>query len=162
MPTPFHMSLNGEKQGLISQGCGDMKGREDTILCQALNHEVSIPRDPQTGLPTGKRKHSALTVTKVYDKSSPKLYQALCTGEQMRDVTLKFYRIDPAGTEQHYFTVKLDTAIVVSMRPWIANCLDPAKESFTHMEDVSFTYRKVIWTWVPDGVEFQDDWKEPK
>jgi type VI secretion system secreted protein Hcp len=139
-----------------------MKGREDTILCQALNHEVSIPRDPQTGLPTGKRLHSAFTITKVFDKSSPKLFQALCTGEQMKDVTFKFYRISAAGQEEHYYTVKLENAIIVSLRPWVANCLDPGKKELTDMEDVSFTYRKIIWTWVPDGVEAQDDWTVPK
>jgi type VI secretion system secreted protein Hcp len=30
------------------------------------------------------------------------------------------------------------------------------------MEDVSFTYSKIIWTWEVDGVEAQDEWKVPK
>jgi len=162
MPMPFHMSLTGKNQGNISDGCCDMQGRENTILCQALNHEVYIPRDPQTGLPTGKRVHNPLTVTKVFDKSSPKFYQALATGERMNDVTMKYYRINPSGSEEHYFTIKLEDAIVVSVKPWIPNTLDPARESFTHMEDVSFTYSKIIWTWEVDGVEAQDEWKTPK
>jgi len=139
-----------------------MEGRKDTILCQAFNHEVYIPRDPQTGLPTGKRVHNALIVTKVFDKGSPKLYQALATGERMSDVTMKYYRINPSGNEEHYFTIKLEDAIIVSIKPWIPNALDPARESFTHMEDVSFTYSKIIWTWEIDGVEAQDSWQVPK
>jgi len=139
-----------------------MEGRKDTILCQALNHEVYIPRDPQTGLPTGKRVHNALIVTKVFDKGSPKLYQALATGERMSDVTMKYYRINASGNEEHYFTIKLEDAIIVSIKPWIPNALDPARESFTHMEDVSFTYSKIIWTWEIDGVEAQDSWQVPK
>jgi len=162
MPMPFHMSLNGKTQGNISQGACEMAGREDTILCQALNHEVYIPRDPQSGLPTGKRMHQPLTITKVYDKTSPKLYQALCRGERMSDVSLKFYRVTPAGTEEHYFTIKLREAIIVSIKPWVPNTLDPNRESFTHMEDVSFTYRDIIWTWEPDGIEAQDSWTAPK
>ncbi len=162
MPMPFHMSLTGKTQGNISQGCCTMEGRKDTILCQALNHEVYIPRDPQTGLPTGKRVHNALIVTKVFDKGSPKLYQALATGERMSDVTMKYYRINPSGNEEHYFTIKLEDAIIVSIKPWIPNALDPARESFTHMEDVSFTYSKIIWTWEIDGVEAQDSWQVPK
>ncbi|OGP80590.1 MAG: type VI secretion protein [Deltaproteobacteria bacterium RBG_16_49_23] len=162
MPMPFHMSLTGKNQKEISKGCCTMTGREDTILCQALNHEVYIPRDPQTGLPTGKRVHNPLTVTKVFDKSSPKLYQALTTGERMDDVTLKYYRIDDTGKEEHYFTIKLEDAIVVSVKPWIPNALDSTREKFTHMEDVSFTYSKIIWTWEVDGVEAQDEWKTPK
>jgi type VI secretion system secreted protein Hcp len=30
------------------------------------------------------------------------------------------------------------------------------------MEEVSFTYRKVMWRWEPDGVESEDDWRAPK
>jgi len=162
MPMPFHMELTGKTQGNISEGCCDMEGRMDTILCQALNHEVYIPRDPQTGLSTGKRVHNPLTVTKVFDKSTPKIFQALTTGEHMTNVTLKYYRIDPGGKEQHYFTVKLEDAIIVSVKPWVPNALDQSRERFTHMEDVSFTYSKIIWTWEIDGVEAQDEWKVPK
>jgi type VI secretion system secreted protein Hcp len=162
MPMPFHMTLTGKTQGEIAKGCSTMTGREDTILCQALNHEVYIPRDPQTGLPTGKRVHNALTVTKVFDKASPLLYQALSTGERMSDVTMKLYRINPSGNEEHYFTIKLEDAIIVSIKPWIPNALDPTREKFTHMEDLSFTYTKIIWTWVIDGVEAQDSWQVPK
>jgi type VI secretion system secreted protein Hcp len=162
MPMPFHMSLTGKTQGQIAQGCCTMEGREDTILCQAMEHEVYIPRDPQTGLPTGKRVHNPLTVTKVFDKSSPKLYQALVTGERLSDVTLKYYRINPSGNEEHYFTIKLEDAIIVSIKPWIPNALDRTKESYTHMEDVSFTYSKIIWTWEIDGVQADDSWQRPK
>ena len=60
-----------------------MQGREDTILVQAVDHSIAIPRDTQTGLPTGKRVHHPMKITKMYDKSSPKLYQALVTGERL-------------------------------------------------------------------------------
>lgn len=162
MPMPFHMSITGTTQGNISEGACEMQGREDTILCQALEHEIAIPRDRQSGLPTGKRVHGPLTVTKVFDKSSPKLYSALVSGERLTDVTLKFYRINPSGTEEHYFTIKLTNAIIVSIRPWVPNCLDPSKESLMHMEDVSFTYQDIIWTWEIDGIEAQDSWLVPK
>jgi type VI secretion system secreted protein Hcp len=161
MPMPAHMELTGNNQGKID-GSVTQQGRENTILIEAMNHMVRIPRDPQTGLPTGKRIHEALTVTKVYDKSSPKLYQALCTGEHFSDVSIKWYRIDPTGQEEHYFTHKLIDAILVDIKPWMPNCLDPSTESFSHMEDLSFTYRKIIWTWEPDGVEAEDDWEVPK
>ena len=162
MPRPFHMAVTGTTQGNISQGCCDMIGREDTSLCQALDHEIYIPRDIQTGLPTGKRVHRALLITKAFDKSSPKLYQALCAGERMSEVVFKFYRIAPTGNEEHYFTIKLQDAIIVALKPWIPNCLDPSKEGFTDMEDLSFTYSHIFWTWEPDGVEAEDQWQVPK
>lgn len=162
MPMPFHMGITGQTQGNITEGCGEMQGRENEVLCQAFDHTVEIPRDRQTGLPTGKRVHGAVTITKVFDKSSPKIYQALVTGERLDDVTWKFWRINPTGNEEHYFTIKLGNAIIVSVKPWVPNCLDPAKESFTHMEDVSFTYQDITWTWEIDGIESQDSWLVPK
>jgi type VI secretion system secreted protein Hcp len=161
MPMPAHLTLEGESQGKID-GSSEMKGREKTILVEAMTHEINIPRDPQTGLATGKRVHGPLTITKVFDKSSPKLYQALVTGEHMKNVTIKWYRISPKGQEEHYFTHALTDAIIVSIRPWMANCLDPKTESFTHMEDLSFTYKKIKWTWVIDGIESEDSWAVPK
>jgi len=158
MPMPFYMSMTGTTQGNMTQGAGIQTGHEDEVLCQAQEHEVYIPRDPQSGQPTGQRVHKAITITKVFDKASPKLYQALVTGERMTDVTFKYFRISPAGAMEHYFTVKLDTAIIVSVRSWIPNCLDPAKETFTHMEDISFTYTKIGWTWEIDGIAAEDSW----
>jgi type VI secretion system secreted protein Hcp len=83
-------------------------------------------------------------------------------GERMSEVVIKWYRIDPTGSEEHYFTTRLEDAIIVSMRPNMPNCLDPAKESFSHMEDVAFTYKKIIWTWEADGIEADDSWEVPK
>ena len=161
MPMPAHLEVTGNNQGKIDGSC-DMQGRENTILVEGFDHEVYIPRDPQSGLPTGKRVHNAMKVVKTYDKSSPKLYQALCTGEQLSDVTLKWYRIDPTGSEEHYFTTKLEDAILVAIKPWMPNCLDPATESYTHMEELAFTYKKIMWTWEPDGIESEDSWLIPK
>ena len=160
MPMPFHMTVEVTTQGTIEGSC-DQQGREGTILCQAYDHQISIPRDPQTGLPVGKRVHHPLVVTKVFDKSSPKLAQALTSGERLT-VELKWYRIDPTGVEEHYYTIKLEDAIVVSIKGWTPNCLDPVKESFSHMEDVAHTYTKIIWTWVADGIESEDSWKVPR
>ncbi len=160
MPMPFHMTVEGQNQGTIEGSC-DQQGREGTVLCQALEHEIKIPRDPQSGLPVGKRVHNPLTITATMEKSTPALAQALTSGERLT-VELKFYRIDPTGVEEHYYTIKLEEAITVAMRSWIPNCLDPVKESFSHMVDLSFTYTKIIWTWVVDGIETEDSWLVPR
>lgn len=161
MPLPCHAVIEGEKQGKIDGSC-DMEGREKTVVVFGMNHDVHIPRDPQSGLPSGKRVHGPLTIVKEYDKSSPKLYQALCTGEHMKKVQLKFYRIDKTGTEAHYFTTNLEDAIVVSMKPFSPLTFLSENEPYRHMEEVAFTYKKVKWTWEPDGVEAEDSWSLPK
>jgi type VI secretion system secreted protein Hcp len=161
MPMPFHMSITGTTQGNISEGACDQTGRENTILCQALDHKISIPKDIQSGAPTGKRVHGALKVTKVFDKASPKLFQALARGERLTEVKLEFYRINPTGNEELYFTIVLEDAIIMAINLWIPNCLDPDQASFTHMEDLDFSYGKIIKTWVIDGIEAEDSWLVP-
>lgn len=161
MAMPAHLTLTGEKQGKIDGSC-ELQGRENTILVFSMNHDIHMPKDPHSGLPTGKRVHGPLTIVKEFDKSSPKMYQALCTGEHLKDVTIKWYRITKQGTEEHYFTTKLEDAIVVSIKPYMPNTLLGENEPYRHMEEVAFTYRKIKWTWEPNGIEAEDSWSVPK
>ena len=160
MPMTSHMEVTGKNQGKIDGSC-DMEGRENTILVYALDHKVYIPRDPQSGLPSGKRIHAPLTIDKEVDKSSPQLYQALCSGEQMSNVTIKQYRIDPTGSEEHYFTITLEDAIIVEMSPYNPIAFLAQNEPYRHMEKVSFTYSKIKWKHEVDSKESEDSWKIP-
>jgi len=155
------MSVTGKNQGKIEGSC-DIQGREGTIQVYAVDHTVEIPRDTHTGLPTGKRIHMPMCIEKEIDKSSPKLMQALASGEQLTEVVLDYYRISPKGTEEKYYTVKLQDAIIVSAESFFPETFIPANESYKHMEKISFTYGKIIWTWQPDGIEAEDSWKAPK
>ena len=94
MAMPSHLSLEGNTQGKIEGSC-EIEGREGTILVYALEHLINIPRDTHTGLPTGKRIHGALKITKEIDKSSPKLFQALTSGEQFSEVLLVDVHLQP-------------------------------------------------------------------
>lgn len=41
------------------------------------------------------------------------------------------------------------------------NCQDPSMAHFTHLEDVYFTYRKIVWTHEVSGTSGSDDWRSP-
>jgi type VI secretion system secreted protein Hcp len=161
MPMPCFLSITGKNQGKIEGSCA-IDGHAGTILVQAEISHVKIPRNPQTGLPAGKRVHEPFLITKEIDKASPKILQALTTGEQLTEVLLEYFRISSAGKEELYYTIKLENAIVVSLEKWFPNCLDKAKQSYGHMEDVSFSYEKVTWSFTPDGIEADDSWLAPK
>jgi type VI secretion system secreted protein Hcp len=161
MPMPCHLTLKGEKQGAIEGSC-EMQGREGTILVYELRHNVYMPRDPHSGLPTGKRVHEPFTIVKMIDKSSPKLFQALCTGEHMKNVTLMYYRISKHGTEEHYYTTILEDAIVTNFQPAMPTTLMSTNDPYGHMEVVSFTYKKIKHTWEQSGIEAEDCWTAPK
>lgn len=161
MAMPVHLTLTGERQGKIDGSC-NMKGREGTILAFAMAHTLVIPRSPTDGLATGKRVHQPLCLMKEFDKSSPKLYQALCTGEHLNEVILKWYRISKYGTEEHYFTHRLEDAIIVGIKPELPITLTPENDNARHMEQIAFTYKTIRWTWEADGIEAEDSWAIPR
>lgn len=161
MPMPCYLTVEGQQQGKID-GSTKVKGHEGKILVQAVEHLVEIPKSPQTGLPTGKRVHGPMTLTKEIDKSSPKLFQALTSGEQLKTVRFEYMRISPKGTEENYYSVALENAILTNIRSWTPNCLVSENQQIGHMEDISLTYEKITWTYEPDGIEAEDSWLAPK
>jgi type VI secretion system secreted protein Hcp len=135
MPIPCHLTMEGEKQGKIEGSC-EMEGREGSILGHGMMHEIKMPHRPTDGLPTGKRGHYPLTIIKEYDKSSPKLYQALCTGEQIKYVDIKWYRINKFGKEEYYFTHSLENASITGIRSFLPITFIPENECFPFMNKV--------------------------
>lgn len=133
--------------GLI-EGSVEIPGKEGTIETIGFEHEVYIPYDIETGQVQGSRRHKPLTIVKEFDKSSPLLYQALCNGQNLPRVELKWYRIYQAE-EEHYFTILIEEVIITSIKPWMPNTRDPDNEHFQHMEEVSLVYRDITWTWEP-------------
>ena len=167
MPIPAFLTITGKTQGLITAGAfteesvGNVHqaGHENEILVQSFSHEVTIPRDPQSGQPTGKRVHKPLRVSKRFDKASPLILTALTTGEVLTSCTLKLFRTSTAGAQEHYYTIDLEDAVIVHVHMTMADCQDPAMEHSTHMEDVYFTYRKITWTHEVSGTSGSDDWR---
>ena len=158
MAMPCFVKVEGEKQGAIEGSCG-VKNHEKEIQAFSIDHKVYMPTDPQTGLPSGKRVHDPLMFTKEFDKASPKLYQALCSGEQMKNVEILYFRVAKDGKEEHYFTQKLEGATVVAMEPYVPTVFLKENHPYRHMEKVAIAYKKIKWSWVPDGVESEDEWK---
>jgi type VI secretion system secreted protein Hcp len=114
-----------------------------------LGHEVTMPYDAASGLPAGRRAHSPLVITKYVDKSSPRLYQALAETRSM-NLTIRYFRSDREGREEPYYTMMIQNARVANMRM-----------AYPNIEQVSFLYETIRWTYEPDGIEFEDDWTQP-
>ncbi|MDR1578199.1 MAG: Hcp family type VI secretion system effector [Deltaproteobacteria bacterium] len=158
MALTAYLKVVGASQGEIKGDCPQGGDKKDKILLYALDHSVEIPRDTHTGLPTGQRIHKPLQVTKHKDQATPKLFKACCTGEQST-VTIDQYRIKPDGTEEKYFTIKLEQAIVVDVREFTPLTFVPDNKIYFDMEVISFTYSKITWTYNDGNIEFVDDWK---
>ncbi|MDR1241863.1 MAG: type VI secretion system tube protein Hcp [Deltaproteobacteria bacterium] len=158
MALTAYVKVEGKSQGEIKGDCPQSGDKKDRILVYGIDHSVEIPKDTHTGLPTGQRIHHPLTLTKGKDNASPKLFKACCTGEQC-SVTLDQYRIKADGTEEKYFTVKLEEAIIVNMREFTPVTFLAENKPYHDMEELSLTYSKITWTYNDGNIEFVDDWK---
>ena len=156
-----HLRMVGQKSGKI-QGSVTQKGREGTSAVIAMSHEIVSPRDPASGLPTGKRQHGPLTVTKELDRASPALRSALTSNETLTTVDLLFYRSDRTiGSEVQYFTIRLTNASIASIEMAMPNNKHADLASLETFEDVTFTYQKIEWTWLENNAVAADDWLSP-
>ncbi|MEJ2040539.1 MAG: Hcp family type VI secretion system effector, partial [Desulfosarcinaceae bacterium] len=135
MPTPAYLTIEGETQGDITAGVSTeesvgnfyQEDHENEILVQAFRHKVIIPWDDRGERPAGNRVHHPLTITKVFDKSSPLLYRSLAISERLKKCELKFYRTSTSGTQEHFFTIELENALITQIEPVMPNCQDPSK-----------------------------------
>jgi len=156
-----YCKIKGQKQGEI-KGSVTQKGRENTIMVIAVTHDVISPRDPASGLPTGKRQHKPFVMTKELDRSTPLLYNVLTNNENLSSVELQFWRPSASGAEQQHYTVKLTNANIASIRFVQLNNKNPELTRYAEYEEVAFTYQKIEWTWKDGGITADDDWEAPR
>lgn len=156
MPTPCNLTVKEYP------GSSEKEGREGTCDVYEIEHHVHQPTSISSGEASGVRVHSPLRIVKVIDRASPGFHKALCTGQSLQEVILDFYRIDPASrSEVKYYTIKLTKARIVDLKPYMPMSFVPAHESYRHMEQVSFVYESIEWTWLPDNVVEMDEWRMP-
>jgi type VI secretion system secreted protein Hcp len=160
-----YLRLKGQKQGEI-KGSVTQKGREGSIMVIAVSHEIVSPRDPASGLPTGKRMHKPFVITKELDKSSPLLYSVLVNNENIPDWKLEFWTPQLAaaagvGAEKQHYTVELVNANIASISFRMLNNKNPELTRYAEYEEIAFTYQKITWTWKDGGITANDDWETP-
>jgi type VI secretion system secreted protein Hcp len=155
-----YLNLKGQKTGDI-KGSVTQKGREGKIMVIAVSHEILSPRDPASGLPTGKRMHKPMVITKELDKSTPLLYNVLVNNENITEWQLQFWRPSATGAEQQHFTIKLTNANIASIAMRLPNNKHPDLMKFETYEEIAFTYQKIEWVWTDGGITAMDDWESP-
>jgi type VI secretion system secreted protein Hcp len=154
---PVLMQVTGQKQGLI-RGEVTQKGREGQHRVLAYSHEIVIPRDATTGLPTGKRQHQPFRIVKLLNAGSPSLMTAMTSGENLSTVVIDVWTPTAVGTELKLVTYTLTDARIVSLRPWMPNHSDPSAQTYPPAEEIAFTYQSIKVTYQPGGTESSDDW----
>jgi type VI secretion system secreted protein Hcp len=155
-----YLTLKGETQGDI-KGSVTQAGREDSIMVFAVDHQIVSPRDAASGLPTGKRMHKPLVITKEVDKSSPLLYSMLVHNENIPSFKLDFWRPSRTGKEEQFYSVELSNASIASMDFTVLSNKEPETMRIPEYEKIAFCYQKITWTWHDGGIAAEDDWEAP-
>jgi len=156
-----YLKLEGETQGEI-KGSVTQKGREDSIMVIGFSHEVVSPRDAASGLPTGKRQHKPVTITKEIDVATPLLYNVLVNNENITTWKLDFWQPSKTGQEKQFYTVELMNASIAGINSEMLNNKYPENMQHKEREHISFSYQKIIWTFTEGGITAEDDWEAPK
>jgi len=147
----------GDIQGSVTQ-----KGREGSLRVLRVSHSVQSPRDPASGLATGKRQHKPVVVTVEFDRAAPLLYRALVTQEKLPEVLLRFYAPGQKaqaglGLEVHSHSLRLVNASLAEIK--LLKSDDPRASDTL---ELSFTYQRIEWIWVDGNITGADDWEVSK
>jgi type VI secretion system secreted protein Hcp len=168
MALDAYLILKGQKQGEI-KGSVTQRGREGSILVHAYSSDIVSPRDPASGLPTGKREHEPIVIVKQVDQSTPLLWNALVNNENLTQWELRFWApvtaaagsAAGAGTEKQIYTVTLTNASIASIHEFMDDNQIPAQANLPLQQEITFTYQKITWTWTNPALTASDDWETP-
>jgi type VI secretion system secreted protein Hcp len=127
------LTVTGAKHGPFSQS---------PMVLIGLSHEIISPRDPASGLPTGKRQHKPIAITSQMDSTSPLFLDALLTNETLTSVLIGLNR-----NGQQFGTIKLTNASLASY------------DLHGTTETWSLTYQRIEWTVGTNAAS--DDWEAP-
>jgi type VI secretion system secreted protein Hcp len=156
MAIPAYLWLKDDGGALIKGGV-DVLNRESSIEIKGFHHSLMIPTDNATGKVTGTRMHSPMLLVKEFDYSSPYLYKAVSTGQNLTSAEIKWYKINDAGQEVEYFNMFLEEVRIVSISPSMAS---PDNPNENHMETLELRYEKITWKHCDGNIMHTDAWNQ--
>jgi type VI secretion system Hcp family effector len=133
-----YITAVGTKQGQIK---GDSASGSHV---SAVVHETATA----TGVASGKRQHSVITITKEVDAASPKFATAMATNEVLSQVVITFGGTG-AGAGKVAQKIELADATVSGIR------------KVGNSEQITFSYDKIVVTYAKGGKSAMDDWSAP-
>lgn len=161
MAETVHLYLKSNSEDIQGDSTQTSLNRENSIECLYTTAAVMTAREKGTSLATGRRQYEPILIRKRIDKSSPLLMRSLCNNEVVEGV-FKFFRPNPAGdgTTEHFYTVEIAEGRINSHRLVSPDCLEPASSTSPAMEEVTFVFHNITWTFEPTGASHHDNWRE--
>jgi type VI secretion system secreted protein Hcp len=139
---------------LKASGIGDIRGESTQV---SLGRDGSIECVQFDMGVRAERRWETVRCVKRIDKASPLLMKALVTGATV-DGTFKFFRPNPKGdgTTEQFFTVVIKGGRVDGLRVQVSNPLSSQAASLPPMEEVTFTFKTINWTYTNGGITWED------
>jgi type VI secretion system Hcp family effector len=134
-----YMTIKGARQG-------QFKGEVMSGQIKLLNVVRDTPM--ARAMPTGRRMHSTITITKEIDEASPMLARAASTNELLSEVVIAF--AGGAAGAKTAQRIVLTNATILSVRKAGRN------------EQITFDYQAIEVTYAQGGKTMADDWDAPK
>lgn len=171
VPPRAYVKIVGKVQGTFKGEASRIAGN-NYIAALRFGYEITSPRDPATGLATGKRQHMPITFTKALDATSPQIFQAMVNNEMLTQVTIEFMTTSTpavgvgaaagASKELAYYTITLSNASVSDVHQH----MDQAEASVAGgsivplepMEDVSLPFEQITVTSNVGQTTATDSW----
>lgn len=139
-----YIQINASEQGEII-GSSTHLLHEGQIEVLSFEHLIEVPKT-DIGLSAGKPVHNALRINKLIDKSSPKLQQAMWSREVLTEVIISWYQPNKLGEAELFYEIKLENALVSKIQAWTPHLYETEQDKYRLMEDVFFSYEKIIWS----------------
>lgn len=158
MAETIHLTLKSNGQQLVGNSSQHSLDREDTIECLSFSQAMFAPRERGSMPPSGRRELGPILISKRIDRATPLLAQALAENRKLEAV-FKFYRPSPAGdgTTEQFFSIELKNAFIQSAA--LSAHVGTNSLAVDHpMEEVSFVYSDVEWTYADGGISYADSW----
>jgi type VI secretion system secreted protein Hcp len=160
MAQKFYVTIKAAKQGTLK---GQGSGREkDKIPGVAFSYGVESPRDAASGLPSGKRRHKPVVITKEWGAASPQLFQAAVTNEVLTSVLIEFLSTNSLGKEEVNYTVELTNVSISGFEGslHLGENAGPIVDT-RELERITLEFQKITVTSVTGGTTATDDWLDP-
>ena len=163
MAETVHLYLKANGSDIKGDSTQKSLGREGSIECVYYEQEVVTARERGSGIASGRRQYTPLLIRKRIDKSSPLLMKALVENAVI-DGTLKFFRPNPTGdgTTEQFYTVAIKQGRINHIKQYVPSTIVPSSSFEPPLEEVSFVFHTISWTYTNGGVQHEDTWSDQR
>lgn len=161
MAETVHLYLKANGADIKGESTQQSLDRADSIECVYYEQAVKTAREHGSGMATGRRQYEPLLIRKRLDKASPLLQKALTTNAVIEG-KFKFFRPNPTGdgTTEQFYTVEIKRGRIATIKQYCPDTIIPASSTMPDMEEVTFVFHTINWTYTNGGVTHEDTWDQ--